>query len=74
MSDYLTNLELAAFNSKQVRLEKGYTSYSGHVFTEYECELYNSYLYDLSTEKHKPTRDVLLNNRCFTFQHIIGAI
>ena len=74
MSDYLTDFELAAFNSKQFRLEKGYKAYNGHIFTEYECELYNSYLYDLSKELHKPTRDVLLNNRCFTFQCIIGVI
>ena len=74
MTDYLTDAELAAFNAKQQRIEKGYVTFNGYVFTDYDAQAYNAYLYDLNKERHKPTRDFLLNQRHKLFCAITGMM
>jgi hypothetical protein len=72
--DYLTDQELAAFNASQKVVQAGSVAFNGYVFTEYDARAYNAYLYDLSKERHKPTRDFLLDQRHRLFCLIIGMV
>lgn len=74
MSNYLTESELAAFNASQVIVKAGDIAFNGYVFNEYDAQAYNAYLYDLSKERHKPTREFLLNQRHKLFCAITGMI
>ena len=70
MTDYLTDLELQAAQQKPV--EAGSVMFNGYVFTEYDAQAYNGFLYDLNKEKHKPTREFLFNQRHKLFCAITG--
>ena len=70
MTDYLTDYELATAQQKPV--SSGAVMFNGYVFTEYDAQAYNVFLYDLNKEKHKPTREFLLDQRHKLFCSIIG--
>ena len=72
--DYLTDQELAVFNASQTLTKAGDVMFNGYVFTEYDAQAYNGFLYDLSKERHKPTRSFLLDQRHKLFCSIIGMV
>ena len=74
MSDYLTDAELSAFNTSQKKIQAGDVAFNGHIFNVLEAAAYNAFLYDLNREKHKPTRDFLLNQRHKLFCSITGMM